>query len=369
MNPFSYGRIVTERDYCQRPSLEATLRAKLTAGQNVYLEGERRTGKTSLVLETVRKMKTKRIVYADLLEVRGVEDIHKRILNAILQSERESGFFQKALKAFSTLRPAMTFDPMTGMPSLSIDTSVSLKPDSLEGLFNLFAESEFKNAVVMIDEFQDIQNLSDARQALAIMRGRIQFLKRIPFVFCGSMRSKMHTMFNDPDSPFFKSALPIEVGSLDKKNFVEFIGRKFREGSVKISAATIERILHITGENPGDTQQFCSAIFDVAKSGVEVDETIIREALQYVFGEEQKGYEASLARITGIQLRCLVALARLNGNNVLSRQFLYAAGALHSSTVKKSLERLESLKIIFKNAGIYKFVNPFFGHWLLFRNF
>ena len=42
MNPFTYGRIVSSKNYCGRPQLEAKLKARLRAVQNTYLEGERR---------------------------------------------------------------------------------------------------------------------------------------------------------------------------------------------------------------------------------------------------------------------------------------------------------------------------------------
>jgi uncharacterized protein len=120
MNPFTYGRVVSQKNYCGRPELEAKLKARLLAGQNTYLEGERRTGKTSLIVQTVAGMKSKRLVYVDLLEVRTIEDIHKRTLNGIVKAEASQGLIQSILKGIAGLRPAITFDPMTGSPSLSI---------------------------------------------------------------------------------------------------------------------------------------------------------------------------------------------------------------------------------------------------------
>ncbi|MEE8433024.1 MAG: hypothetical protein V3S16_17390 [Candidatus Desulfatibia sp.] len=55
MNPFKYGQIVKENDFCRRPELEKNLANQIKRGQNVYIQGERRTGKSSLIYETVRK--------------------------------------------------------------------------------------------------------------------------------------------------------------------------------------------------------------------------------------------------------------------------------------------------------------------------
>ncbi len=39
MNPFTYGRVVSQKNYCVRPELEAKLKARTLACQNTYLEG------------------------------------------------------------------------------------------------------------------------------------------------------------------------------------------------------------------------------------------------------------------------------------------------------------------------------------------
>ena len=57
MNPFKYGSTVDGEHFCPRPELERKLASYIEAGQNVVIQGERRTGKTSLVLETVRHMR------------------------------------------------------------------------------------------------------------------------------------------------------------------------------------------------------------------------------------------------------------------------------------------------------------------------
>ncbi len=369
MNPFTYGRVVSMKNYCRRPQLEAKLRGRLLSGQNTYLEGERRTGKTSLIVETVAGIKSKRLVYVDLLEVRTIEDVHKRTLNGIVRAEGNANILQTVLKSMTALRPAITFNPRTGSPSLSIDAVATLRPESLDDLLDIFSGREYKNAVVVIDEFQDILNLPDARKALAVMRGKIQFLRAVPFVFCGSIRGKMNAIFTDHDSPFFKSALPLEVGPIDHAEFKQFIAHKFSEARLKAPPEMIEKILQMARENPGDTQQLCSAVFEITNPGNEVNEKTVLDALQQIFAEERKGYEECLAHITAAQLRCLTAIARLGGKTTLGREFLAATGIRQPSSVRKSLARLEQLKILFRTGNEYRYVNPFFAQWLVWMNY
>lgn len=369
MNPFRYGQVVTRKNYCRRPDLEKKLESKLISGQNTYIEGERRTGKTSLLFHTVDQMRSKWIIYIDLLEVKTVEDIHKRVLNGIARAKRGRNLIGSIIKNAVSLRPVLTFDPITSAPSISIDSALELNPESLEGLMDLFSQKGLRNAVVAFDEFQDVRNLKSADQVLAVMRSKIQFLQDIPFVFCGSIRSEMHTVFNDPQSPFFKSALPVDVGPIERSAFGKFIQERFAGGKMEIAEGVIDRILHITNENPGDTQQLCSAVYDTSDPGSEITEGKITEALQYLFAEERKGYEAHLARLTAIQLKCLTAVAHAGGGNTSSREFIKESGVAQPSSIRKALKRLVELKILFMVEGEFRFVNPFFGRWLVHMNY
>lgn len=49
---------------------------------------------------------------------------------------------------------------------------------------------ETKRTVVILDEFQDVLNINEAQEALALLRGSIQFQTNIPYIFiCESLWS------------------------------------------------------------------------------------------------------------------------------------------------------------------------------------
>jgi hypothetical protein len=176
MNPFKYGRVVFDKDFCPRPKLEKELQGHISSAQNVLLEGERRIGKTSLIYQVMRHLDKHRLLYIDIMEIKTVDDLCRRIINSLVSMEQKSGLAQKMFKSLAHLKPAFTFDPLTGTPSLSLDASVKLKPDSIEGLMDLIdSEDRRKNLVVVFDEFQDILNLKEASVALAVLRSKIQF--------------------------------------------------------------------------------------------------------------------------------------------------------------------------------------------------
>lgn len=371
MNPFKYGQIVKENDFCRRPDLEKNLANQIKRGQNVYIQGERRTGKSSLICETVRKLKKRRIIYIDLLETKTSDDFLKRIVTSVISIEQPAGILHKVFQKLAYLRPVASIDLLSGMPTLTLDASVRLKPDSIAGVVDLIASYQLKTKplVVVFDEFQDILNLKDAGETLAQLRSKIQFQSDIPFIFAGSIRNQMNRIFNDPDSAFFKSAIPIEVGHLKKKLFQEFIAEKFKVGKRKITPTVMDHIFDICFHVAGDIQQLCSALWDTSAYGDHIVADQVPLALAQIFAHESKGYETTLNIISGQQLKFLIGLARVGGTAPTSSQFLKQSGIPQASSAQAALKRLLDLKIVFYYEKEYRFVNPFFRAWLLHKKF
>jgi hypothetical protein len=370
MNPFKYGQVVSAEDFCPRPKLLGQLMRFVRSGQNVVLQGERRMGKTSLICEALRRLKRYRMIYVDLLEIKTADDLGKRMIKSIVSAERQAGALEKLTKSLAQLRPSLSVDPFTGNPSVSFDPRVTLRPDSIEGILDLVSDTRKRHPLaVVLDEFQDVLNLRDSTETLALLRGKIQFHGDISYVFAGSIRNRMSQIFSSPDSPFFKTAIALDVGPLSTEEFVRFLKAKFSSGRRSVDDETLSEIIAIAENVPGDVQEFCAALWDTTPSGKRISADRLREALELIFSRESKGYEAALVQITGRQLKCLVGLARLGGRSPLSADFLKGAGLTLPASVKKSLVRLEQLKIIYRSQEEYRFTNPFFKRWLVWKDF
>ncbi len=370
MNPFRYGRVVSADDFCPRPVLVRQMTGFIKSGQNVVLQGERRMGKTSLLYETVRQIKRYRMLYVDLLEIKTADDLGKRMVKALISLEQQAGFLERILKTLAQLRPVVSVDPLTGQPSVSVDAGVRLRPDSLDGILDLVRESHKRTRlVVAFDEFQDILNLPDSKATLAVLRSKIQFHEDMPYVFAGSVRNQMSEIFTDPESAFFKSAILVNVGPLDRETFVGFLAGKFALGNRVAGNDVLERIITLAENVPGDVQELCEAIWETTASRDRIHEGSIGPALELIYARESKGYEAALVRLTGQQLKCLFGLARMGGKAPLSAAFIRGVGITGPASIKKALNRLVQLKVVYRHDGEYKFVNPFFKTWLLWKNY
>ncbi|MCD4723009.1 MAG: hypothetical protein K8S13_24595 [Desulfobacula sp.] len=372
MDPFKFGQVVSGSDFCPRPELLQTVMTYINQGQNMYVQGERRIGKTSLIYEACCRLKKFRVIYVDLFGVKSSDILAKRIVKAIISMEqKESGVFSKIFKTFSYLRPSFSIDPITGLPSVSLDATVKMTPDDIETVLDLISaiKTAKKPVLVIFDEFQDVLNIKDADETLAMMRSKIQFQSDITYIFAGSLRNKMDEIFIDSDSPFFKSAVLVAVGPLTETAFKDYIIKRFKNGGRTIKEDILDRIFEIAGDIAGDIQQFCSALWTITSTGDSIEQDNIPKALELIFARESKVYEADIETISEQQFICLIGIAGYGGKELTSSRFLMNIGIPSSASVLKALARLIKLRIIFKSGNEYKFTNPFFRAWLLYKNF
>ena len=368
MNPFKYGSIVLGKDFCGRKDLLKQISSHIQASQNIVVLGERRIGKSSLVYEAVRKLRGTHLLYMDLLGIKSIDALCKRMLRSIVTLEKRLSWVTKMIKTLSHLRPTITTDPITSMPIISFDASVELKASSIQEVLDLVESiGKKKRLVVVFDEFQDILNTGDANEAIALLRSKIQFHRNIPYVFVGSIRHKMDEIFISPSSAFFKSAIPISVDPLPYEEFSKFLIKKFEKGHRKVLGETLKQVFEIANNITGDIQQLCETLWEVTPEGDAVPSDKLKAALELIFSREQKSYEAFVSLLTDFQLKCLSALAKEGGKKIYSMDFIKTVGPHSSASVNRAMTRMIDINILFKRGKEIRFVNPFFKAWLLPR--
>ena len=140
MNPFRYGCTVNGDFFCPRPVLERELASRIESGQNVVMQGDRRTGKTSLVIETVRHMKNIALFHADFLCVRDQADVCRRLVAAIARLEDSESWATKTLRMLAHLRPTVSIDPSSGSPTVTVDARVAAEPTTLDSVLDVLLD-------------------------------------------------------------------------------------------------------------------------------------------------------------------------------------------------------------------------------------
>ena len=364
-NPFTFGRVVDGKDYCPRPEQEALLTQSIRSGHNVAVIGQRRVGKTSIILRTANAQPGAHLLYVDLLAVNTVAEIGERIGRAYIKLGHVNGFLQNAMKLFAKLRPSLSFDPLTGTPSVGLSVKRSQSMQTLEDVLDQLLEGHKRDPLVVVfDEFQDVLRVEDPQKALALMRGKIQHHGDLPYIFSGSIRNKMRTIFNDPDSAFFKSAITLELEPLNVEQFESFLRKHFESGKRTTDPDLFQNIADLGIQITGDVQQLCWALWEASEPGDIVDKNTITKALERIFTLERISYEDTVSELTDVQRRCLVSLVKTGGQSIHSKLFKETSGVAQSSSITKAVNRLVERRIVYKHRKTYQAANPFFAVWL-----
>ena len=368
MNPFRYGCTVGGDFFCPRPALERELASRIESGQNVVMQGDRRTGKTSLVLETVRHMKKVALFHADFLSVRDQADVCHRLVAALARLEASENWVTKTIRMLAHLRPAVSVDPATGTPTVTVDARVAAQPSTLDSVLDaILSQTRRRKVCVLLDEFQDILDIDDGEKTLAVLRARIQLDANTPYIFLGSIRNKMAEIFFKYSSPFYHSAAAFSVGNIDADDFFAFIKKRFATGGRRLTRQMFDAIARTARDTPGFIQELCDALWQMSDKDTVLKESDIREALAIIFAREADHFTFALKQLTAQQARVLRTIAVRGGKEIFSGAFLDAAQVYSAASVRKAVAKLEREDIIYNYGGEYRFVSPFFGEWLLWR--
>ncbi len=368
MNPFKYGCVVSGEFLCPRPELEQQLKSYIQSGQNVVVHGERRMGKTSLVRHVVGSMRGIRMLYIDLYCIRTLSDFCRRVLTGLAASNENMSFLKKAMAIIHRLRPSVSFDPATGSPSISIDARAAEEPESLEVVMSMIRHlASSEKFCVVFDEFQDILDLDNANVILAEMRSTIQFQPDTPYIFMGSVRNDMLGIFENDDSPFFKSAIPFTVGPIEEKTFSNFLIERFRKGGRIANETTVKALISHADSVTGDVQELCETIWETTENGSTIDINDIPAALKLIFSREGEAYGATVRSLTATQVSVLRALAETPQLRIFSTVFMERTQIMNTGTIRAALKRLIVKRLIYEYGGEYRFTNPFFREWLLLK--
>ena len=365
VNPFKYGCVVDGEFFCPRPKLERQLKAFARSGQNVVIQGERRIGKTSLIKHSLSAMRGLRMLYIDLYCIHTLSDLCRRVMNGITEANEKMSFLKKAVSLAHTLRPTLSFDPITGSPQISIDAREADRPESLQAVMAMIKKlAEDERICVVFDEFQDILDLDRSDIILAEMRSKIQFQFDTPFFFSGSVRNDMKKIFDDDKSPFFKSAMTFTVGAIEKPSFVRFIVSRFRKGDRLVDEETAGALVDYADSVTGDVQEICEAIWDATEAGDTVTVSDIPKALNLIFSREGEAFGESVRQLTSLQVSFLRVLAETDSQSMFSEEFMRRVGTNNTGSIRTVIKRLVAKRLIYQYGGRYRFSNPFFKAWL-----
>lgn len=365
-NPFLLSGYYGKKYFCDREEELNILYDNFVNERNTVLYAWRRMGKTALVkcfLQKLEKKNEAESVYVDLLGTREAGDVIRLITQAVHErfGQTSSGMSASFQKLAGLLGLEMSFDTNTGLPSFSLGLRNPQIPEKSLKAIGDFLESRKKKIVVAIDEFQQISHYSDSNGE-AVFRSWTQSFPGIRFIFCGSHRGLMTSMFAEKNRPFYRSAQLVELNAIDLKDYSSFILKHFKDGGKEISEETILFIYNWTRAQTYGIQLICNKLYGAYdKSDISEAEAVCKEILM----QESVLFSNYTNLLTTAQWKVLKAIAKDEpATALLSADFTSRHNLGAASSINTALKMLMDHELVIKEDSAYLIHDVLLTRWL-----
>jgi AAA+ ATPase superfamily predicted ATPase len=333
-------------NFCNREEERAQIAQNIKAARATLITSPRRYGKTSLLLYVLSELKHP-FTHIDLFAELSEADIQNAVLSGIgdVISNLETKT-QKAFKAVTDFFSEFNVNFKYVGSKLQVEFSKTRKQPAkviLEALMKLddFLKRKHIKAILFFDEFQRISQITESISIEAAIRQVAQESKNICFIFSGSNRNLLSSLFDDQKKPLYKLCDRITLERIKEEAYMPFIKKKFQsKGKKNISEEAIHTILDITECHPYYVNVLCHKI--LSKNITSIASKEVEEIWHYYATAERSNITNEIDLLSANQSKMLIAMAKYGDEfSPSSKEFLSLTKFSNSSA-------LQSLKTLIK---------------------
>lgn len=354
--------------FCNRKEETDTLIKNIKGGQSTTMTSIRRIGKTALIKHLQHEISDTWInIYVDILPTENLNQFLNYLATAIVKAVPEdTSIGRKIWNVIKLLRPVLSYDALSGEPNLTFNLDAEESKLHIENLFALL-EKQQKRVLLAIDEFQQIISYPE-KNCDSWLRTKIQHLHNIVFIFSGSRQHLMHDLFSNPQRPFYRSTLLLNIEKIDQEVYCNFIIEKFNEHKKFIPKELVLKILEWTNSHTYYVQLLCNRVF--LNTNKKVTNEIWSDAAQKLIKEQEYVFFTYRDMLTKSQWNLLKAIAF--GKEIFyptSNDFISKFNLGSSASVLRSLGSLKSKELIYESYNAegklyYAVYDVLFQRWI-----
>ncbi len=367
MNPFIIRGYEGKKYFCDRESETEAIASAILNGRDITLVSLRKMGKTGLLFHLFEKLSKEgevEPVYLDIYHTENLNGLIDQIATALFRMKKSFGArMQEFLRNFRYVRPSVTMDPQSGLPSLSFQIADAREArGTLEDLFAILQERGRKKPVVIaIDEFQQIATYPE-QHVEALLRGLIQSLNNTRFIFSGSNKTLLARMFGDAARPFYQSTEMIYLGEIRQDAYEKFIHTHFARDGRTPEEGMVPEILAWCRNHTWYVQYLCNKLYE---TGNPLTKATVTAVQQEILASLEPFYLEYRNLLTHHQWQLLKAIARTDGAGMLtSGAFIKKFNLTNASTIRRGIESLAEKEMICRKGEDYYVYDVFFSRWL-----
>lgn len=356
--------------FCDRQAEVKRLKSNIDNGINTTLVSIRRLGKTGLLqhlFNQLGKKKERYCLYVDIYPTLNQKDLINELATAILNAfPPKKTIGKKVMQFVASLRPVISYDPLTGKPEVSLNFSQSRQGEQSLGSLLSFLDSLGATIVIAMDEFQQITQYPETNTE-AMLRTLIQPLKNVRFIYSGSSNHLLSQMFTGNKRPFYGSAQMMELHPINKKTYSSFIKDKFQVHRRTMTNEALDMICDWTRLHTYYTQVLCNRLF--AEGFQKIAKENVQETCIQILEEHKGAFFQYRNLLTASQWQLLRAIAKEGGvNKPTSKDFISKYRLGTPSNIQRSLDALMTKEMIYKEeykkGSRYIVYDCFLSRWL-----
>lgn len=255
----------------------------------------------------------------------------------------------------------MSFEPLSGVPELSLGIHQKSVPDRSLSVIGQFLRDRKYNIVLALDEFQQVADYQE-RTGEAIFRNWMQEFPSLKFLFCGSHRGIMEAMFAEKSRPFYKSTQLMALSSIPLESYRPFIAQLFDERGKSIEVEEIEEIYRWTRGQTYAIQLVCNYLFGRCKVVTRSD---LVHVISDILDQESSMFINYQNILPATEWEVLCAIAR--DEKVLkptSKDFVMGHRLGAASSVQRALQSLVRKEMVVQDGGGYMVHDIILSRWL-----
>ena len=366
INPFLLTGYVSPDYCCDREQETQKLISALQNGRNVTLISPRRMGKTGLIRHIFHQMeaeKQAKCYYVDLYKTDGLASLVEQLASVVLGSldTTEAKIIKQVTTFFKSLRPLLSFDSLTGVPTFMVDVKPELAEHSLAEIFS-YMEQSGQLCVIAMDEFQTIVDYGE-KNVEALLRSHVQHLTSVHFIFSGSQRHVLENMFALANRPFYQSTQILNLYEIQESSYYQFATEKLEAHHQQIPTDVFNDLYQRLAGHTWYIQMVMNRLYESGQK--QITKPLVNKVLNEIIDENEATFQTFMRLITPAQARLLKAIAKEGtvqqalGSSFISKHQLGA-----TSTIRSAIQSLVEKELVLDCQGGYQVYDRFFSLWL-----
>ena len=366
-NPFIIQGYLSPDYFCDREVETNKIISAYKNGRNITLFSLRRMGKTSLienVFHTLRNDGKNHLVYFDIYATSNLSDFinlfGKVVFYELIPDKKN--ILELITNTLKNVTPAIVFDRLTGEPSFQFSFKNRKEEElTIEEIFK-YLNSKKKKILIAIDEFQQILNYPE-KNVEALLRTYISKSNNLNFIYSGSEKHILLSMFSDKGKPFYQSSEFLHLDRISSEKYSRFIKEKFSSGGFKITEEIISLILNWTSGFTYHTQFLCNKIFEQKIKQITIEN--VKKIMDEILTSNEIVYLHYRTILTDLQWKLLGAIAKEESVGMItSKDFIRLHNLSTPSSIQSAIEALVKKDFVSYENNRYFLSDIYLSRWL-----